>query len=978
MVYGSVRMEDPAANFEGAQTLRVRTGRNQWQYIVNLYLEHDRARHGIKIDRDAVLEDLAAHFSRLAKSGRAFMMGDFQMRAGDAELQKWMRKLQLARLDTGPVHTHRHYSEQYEQTIDHIMVGTYNRWNAPALITDAEAMEWETGTDEKAPSDHRMILFTLGVHESQASNKAKKKLKPDFRGLNEPAKLRELRSAVAGIAESEARLCPAAADDTGTQIDSAVCRVLNQLTAAIRRTVPMRKVAGFNRSYDGRARHYMSNPAVRAALAAKDKARATLRAASKRVPKRHAKKAYKQACRVARDAQRTAERQHEKEQIDRLRELRAMKHRTAADQRELEQIVNFLKNKNPAVQKPLPGVHMVADPDLPPTANPAEPELTNSEQESAEAARNHLRKYGRMPPMATDDPKAVLANTQAEDRRKWTAQQRLQPTETERLDRHVPPEQRMSRKWTRIHCDGGCREHATSAGITIAQGPFAGGLIYRKVCKRDKENPELTCSCYRSSKSALSAQNAQVATERVHFEQSLFITDDGTNNIAEFSAVYHALVQAIEVEKRTHLDIRTDSEFVTKCITGEHSTDNPRLVPYLAAICVLLQRAEMWCISHIHREANKRADALATDGLSRRPAAAAPRADMTIAETTDPEYLHPRRHMQGYVGTLHTVGARHRTLSQQRLNAQSMDKDEVVAAIDWLKTDTAPGKDELVPSLFKSTREEMAQLLSTIFNRCWRIGHTAVQWRRALVRMLHKGGSVHNVGNYRGISLLDVMGKLYERVIYSRLEEQLVNRGVIPAEMYGFVRKHGQNHALYAAYESIKHNRRMGNTVVVCSADVTKAYPSMNRAQMLAELAAMGVGGNLFHAISSMYDDNRSRILTSDAGVTSSEYSVENGLREGAVLSPILYVAFCSGLMRKLKSQPLAGLGMHVGTEWTAAQMWADDLVLMTADKDPSVAMANMHKLQSVLKADATEKHFAYSGTKTRNMIGHSARESAS
>ena len=177
------------------------------------------------------------------------------------------------------------------------------------------------------------------------------------------------------------------------------------------------------------------------------------------------------------------------------------------------------------------------------------------------------------------------------------------------------------------------------------------------------------------------------------------------------------------------------------------------------------------------------------------------------------------------------------------------------------------------------------------------------------MRMLYKAGSVHDVSNYRGISLLDVMGKLYERVAYCRLEEQLVHRGALPEEMFGFISKHGQNHALYTAYESIKHNRRIGKTVVVCSADVRKAYPSMNRAQMLHELKQLGVGNNLFHAIASMYEDNRSQVLTSEDGVTSTEYSVENGLREGAVCSPLLYVVFCTGLIKKLKSGPTAALG---------------------------------------------------------------------
>ena len=204
---------------------------------------------------------------------------------------------------------------------------------------------------------------------------------------------------------------------------------------------------------------------------------------------------------------------------------------------------------------------------------------------------------------------------------------------------------------------------------------------------------------------------------------------------------------------------------------------------------------------------------------------------------------------------------------------------------------------------------------------------------------------------------------------YCRLEEQLVHRGALPEEMFGFISKHGQNHALYTAYESIKHNRRIGKTVVVCSADVRKAYPSMNRAQMLHELKQLGVGNNLVHASASMYEDNRSQVLTSEDRVTSTEYSVENGLREGAVCSPLLYVVFCTGLIKKLKSGPTAALGMTVGSEWMGAQMWADDLLLMTAHESAAVAKQQMAQMQEVLLADAHEKNYAYSKAKTQMLV---------
>ena len=87
------------------------------------------------------------------------------------------------------------------------------------------------------------------------------------------------------------------------------------------------------------------------------------------------------------------------------------------------------------------------------------------------------------------------------------------------------------------------------------------------------------------------------------------------------AAVYHSLLEARK-HNLQYLDIHNDSEFVVNCITGHNDLTIPTLCPYLFAISELLTSTTAWRINHIHREANGRADALATEGkaLSHNPA----------------------------------------------------------------------------------------------------------------------------------------------------------------------------------------------------------------------------------------------------------------------------------------------------------------------------------------------------------------------
>ena len=76
-----------------------------------------------------------------------------------------------------------------------------------------------------------------------------------------------------------------------------------------------------------------------------------------------------------------------------------------------------------------------------------------------------------------------------------------------------------------------------------------------------------------------------------------------------------------------------------------------------------------------------------------------------------------------------------------------------------------------------------------LFNECWESGHTPERWCAALVRMLHKRNSTQDVGNYRGISLLDVMGKMYEKVCANRamaMQVHLAEGQGVHAEQMGF------------------------------------------------------------------------------------------------------------------------------------------------------------------------------------------------
>ena len=73
----------------------------------------------------------------------------------------------------------------------------------------------------------------------------------------------------------------------------------------------------------------------------------------------------------------------------------------------------------------------------------------------------------------------------------------------------------------------------------------------------------------------------------------------------------------------------------------------------------------------------------------------------------------------------------------------------------------------------------------------------------------------------------------------------------------------------------------------------------MYRQALLTKLREAGVGGHLYRAIEAMYHKVQNRMHI--GGEASDPYNIEIGLREGAVLSPMLYTIFINDLLEKLQ-----------------------------------------------------------------------------
>ena len=111
---------------------------------------------------------------------------------------------------------------------------------------------------------------------------------------------------------------------------------------------------------------------------------------------------------------------------------------------------------------------------------------------------------------------------------------------------------------------------------------------------------------------------------------------------------------------------------------------------------------------------------------------------------------------------------------------------DVLKAIKQLKTNKSGGPDKLIDEMFIHSKNVLVPTLCNLFNKLFEIGKFPDDWSKGYVIPLHKKGNANEVENYRGITLLSSLGKLFTRVINNRLNEWAENYSFLIEAQAGF------------------------------------------------------------------------------------------------------------------------------------------------------------------------------------------------
>ncbi|KAI5720084.1 hypothetical protein M8J77_001627 [Diaphorina citri] len=206
----------------------------------------------------------------------------------------------------------------------------------------------------------------------------------------------------------------------------------------------------------------------------------------------------------------------------------------------------------------------------------------------------------------------------------------------------------------------------------------------------------------------------------------------------------------------------------------------------------------------------------------------------------------------------------------------------------------APGYDLITGQILRELPRKACIKITQIVNTCFRLNYVPQLWKIAEVIMIAKPGKPpEELTSYRPISLLPVLSKLFEKLLYKRLMPIIVEKRLIPDHQFGFRKKHStieQVHRLVHIIEKSLEEKKVCSAVFL---DVSQAFDKVWHEGLNHKLKRM-LPMKLSKILSSYLSNRFFRIKQEDSYSELKEICA--GVPQGSVLGPILYLLYTSDI----------------------------------------------------------------------------------
>ncbi len=280
------------------------------------------------------------------------------------------------------------------------------------------------------------------------------------------------------------------------------------------------------------------------------------------------------------------------------------------------------------------------------------------------------------------------------------------------------------------------------------------------------------------------------------------------------------------------------------------------------------------------------------------------------------------------------------------------NRDEVQKILLDLDTNKASGFDNISAKLLKRTARSISNPLSNIFNQSLSKGTYPDVWKKANVPPVFKQNDKQNKNNYRPISLLPMIGKVMERVVFKHFYHFCIEHNLLTWRNSGYKPLDSSINQLIFITHTIYESLEQGRDVCFVSLDASAAFDRVWHDGLIYKIQCKGVTGNLLKWFKSYLSNRFQRVVIK--GQYSEWTKINAGVPQGSILGPLLFLIYIDDIINDIESEMF---------------LFADDTSILESISDPIASFSKINRDLSRLHLWSKQWLVNFNPTKTKYIV---------